>query len=805
MNRDRLAEILVTVSERVKEHWRIAWEGSVHEAQASGRSAYNPYSDNNEPELLPAETNSVDILAEDPAVAVANRDDLCSEPGQNIDDTNELLELPPLRSPMAISAHYVYPQYYEKLVESIRHNDIANFCDFMSVEGNKWALTEVPVDELVGQTIAYAQEIVDAIYNAEEINLPHQERREIVLILDGLARRAVASIMKGYVDGRDRLLIRALASNRPTEENPTLSPIVKGTVMGGFGEQVRRSLDELEALHKVNSAVNSSLDLDSVLNLTVQAVAEVMNVDVCAVYVFDKDQDEKSSMVLRAAKGLNPRAIGNVRVTVGEGVTGASAKEGKPISVYDIWADTRFRYVEALHEDASRSMLSVPVILFTREKLVGVINVQSRTYRNWNNEEIRFLEMVAGEIAMAIENARLYQQTDESLRQKVQELETLQRVSNMVAATLDLRQVLQLIVEKAAELVKVDMSGIYELKEDSHYLTIIANHGLSDDYFRHMRVKLGEGPVGRTAELNRPENVWDAHFELHPGENYYYNNQYRSCMCVPLSGARGVLGVICLYTRDQRHFNDEQLQIISAFADQAAIAIENARLYEEAKRSLTIKAALLQEMHHRVRNNLQTVAALLSMQLRRSDNPEVVGPLSESVARIQSIAAIHDLLSREDVGVTTVEAVAKEITDIAVYSLVPNDKRIRFKIDDGKVPVASKEATLLAILIMELVSNAIFHGFEDRPDGEIRISSFVDEGRTQIEVRDNGRGYPPEFDLETSKTGLGMQIVRTLVTKDLQGTFRVENINEWATATIIFNSVYSQESEAGADDEMIAY
>lgn len=73
-------------------------------------------------------------------------------------------------------------------------------------------------------------------------------------------------------------------------------------------------------------------------------------------------------------------------------------------------------------------MLSVPVILFTREKLVGVINVQSRTYRNWNNEEIRFLEMVAGEIAMAIENARLYQQTDESLRQKVQELETLQRV-----------------------------------------------------------------------------------------------------------------------------------------------------------------------------------------------------------------------------------------------------------------------------------------------------------------------------------------------------------------------------------------
>ena len=91
MNRDKLAEILVTVSDRVKEHWRIAWESSVHKAQASGRSAYNPYSDNNEPELLPAETNSFAIVAEDPAVAVANRDDVCGEPGQNSDDTNELL------------------------------------------------------------------------------------------------------------------------------------------------------------------------------------------------------------------------------------------------------------------------------------------------------------------------------------------------------------------------------------------------------------------------------------------------------------------------------------------------------------------------------------------------------------------------------------------------------------------------------------------------------------------------------------------------------------------------------------------
>ncbi|HEX2915496.1 MAG TPA: GAF domain-containing protein [Chloroflexia bacterium] len=806
MDRNKLAEILDSVSERVKEHWRVAWQDQIGAALARNQADYNLYMDEY---VQPKDGNKRDIPLEltlPPADAVAERSDVCAEPGEG-DQIIEssLIDRPITRSPMALSAHNIYPDYFDKLVEHVRNDDMEAFCDFMSVEGSKWALVEVPVDELVSQTMAYCQEIVDAVYNADEVTLEPEERRQVVRALDNLGRRVAASITKGYVEGRDRLLMRALASNRPAEENFSLSPIVKGTVMGGFGEQVRRSLDELEALHKVNSAVNSSLDLDSVLNLTVQAVAEVMNVDVCAVYVFDKEQEQDEMMVLRAAKGLNQRAIGTVRVRVGEGVTGASAKEGKPISVYDIWADTRFRYVPTLNEDSSRSMLSVPVILFTREKLVGVINVQSRSYRSWTTEEIRFLEMVAGEIAMAIENARLYQQTDERLRQKVQELTTLQNVSNMVAATLDLSRVLHLIVEQASELVKADMSSIYELKEDSPYLTIVAAHGLSDDYVRNMRVKLGEGPVGRSAELNRPVNVWDAHFELHPGESYYFNSQYRSAMCVPLTGARGVLGVICLYTRDQRHFNDEQLQIIAAFADQAAIAIENARLYEEARRGLSIKSALLQEMHHRVRNNLQTVAALLSMQMRRAPNPEVQVPLSESVARIQSIAAIHDLLSREDIGVTTVQAVAKEITDIASVSLVPSYKRIRFKIDEGPVPVASKEATLLAILIMELVSNAIFHGFEDRNEGEIRISAFKDEGRVQIEVRDNGKGYPTEFNLETAKTGLGMQIVRTLVTKDLQGIFRVENINGWATATIIFNSVYGQQTENEVGDEVAAY
>lgn len=801
MEAEKLAQVLEVIGPTLRERWREAWQLQTQQLMQAERDSYFPYGSDDDDgdgtgkkEMVSAAVR----LLEQPKSS--DHDGHAYNQNDPISNVSLVFKNKPGSKPksavktyssIAISAHNVYPEYFTKIIESLRTSDLDTFWSFMQAEGSKWALVEVPVDDLVVQTMAYGQQVAELIYNSNELELNREERTEIVKIFNALSQQASAALVKGYVDGRDKLLVRALSSNRP-DETVSLSPIVKGTVMGGFGEQVRRSLDELEALHKVNSAVNSSLDLDSVLNLTVQSVAEVMTVDVCAIYVFDSESNDEETMVLRAATGLNPRSLGTIRVRVGEGVTGAAAKEGKPISVYDIWADTRFRYVPSLHEDSSRSMLSVPIILFTREKLIGVINVQSHAYRSWTTEEIRFLEMVAGEIAMAIENALLYQQTDERLRQKVQELTTLQHVTKLIAATLDYNHVLNLIVEQAAELVKADMACIYELKQGSQYLTIVANHGLSEDYVKNMRVKLGEGPVGRAAELNRPVNVWDAHFELHQGEEFYYRNQYRSAMCVPLEGGRGVLGVICLYTREQSYFNDEQLQIISAFADQAAIAIENARLYEEAKRGLTIKSTLLQEMHHRVRNNLQTVAALLSMQMRRAPSKEVQAPLSESVARIQSIAAVHDLLCREDIGVTTVDAVAKEIVDIASVSLVPPGKRIRFKIDEGKIPIASKEATLLAILIMELVSNALFHGFETLNEGEVRISSFLNEGRTQIEVRDNGQGYPPDFDINTSNTGLGLQIIRTLVTKDLQGSFRMENINGWATATIIFNSVYGQ-------------
>src|SRR6185503_9445858 len=95
---------------------------------------------------------------------------------------------------------------------------------------------------------------------------------------------------------------------------------------------------------------------------------------------------------------------------------------------------------------------------------------------------------------------------------------------------------------------------------------------------------------------------------------------FHSLFCMPLRVQQNrIIGAICLYTREARHFDYEQVRLLSTFADEAAIAIENARLYDESQRALAVKSAMLREMHHRVRNNLQTISAILAMQQRRLD------------------------------------------------------------------------------------------------------------------------------------------------------------------------------------------
>lgn len=247
--------------------------------------------------------------------------------------------------------------------------------------------------------------------------------------------------------------------------------------------------------------------------------------------------------------------------------------------------------------------------------------------------------------------------------------------------------------------------------------------------------------------------------------------EIHSVLCVPLQVKRKVLGCICIYSSHRHSLSHEQMQLVITFANEAAIAIENARLYEETRRGLELKSVLLRELHHRVKNNLATVAGILSLQRRRTKSPEVRHTLAESVNRVLGLAATHDLLAHEDVSEAKVEDIARKIVGVANANLRPPDKQITFEVEPCPIVIPSRAVTILALALNEMVSNAINHGMAGLTKGNVTIRGREEEGIVIVQVIDTGTKLkqwgPVE---EESSEGLGLSLIKNLI-GDLGGQF----------------------------------
>ena len=188
-------------------------------------------------------------------------------------------------------------------------------------------------------------------------------------------------------------------------------------------------------------------------------------------------------------------------------------------------------------------------------------------------------------------------------------------------------------------------------------------------------------------------------------------------------------------------------------------------------RALLTKDATIREIHHRVKNNLQTVAALLRLQARRMTEPAARAALEESVRRVASIAVVHETLagSREDVVDVddVLDQVLPMLGDLASVGPAAGTRRIG---TFGELPAAA--ATPLVLAVTELLHNAAEHAFPEGEPGTIELIAERTGDDLVVRVRDNGRGLPEGFDAGGSD-GLGLQIVRTLVTSELGGSLRM--------------------------------
>jgi two-component system, sensor histidine kinase PdtaS len=191
-------------------------------------------------------------------------------------------------------------------------------------------------------------------------------------------------------------------------------------------------------------------------------------------------------------------------------------------------------------------------------------------------------------------------------------------------------------------------------------------------------------------------------------------------------------------------------------------------------RLLLSKDATIREIHHRVKNNLQTISSLLRLQGRRLASPEAKAAIEESVRRVRSIALVQEILSREAGEDVPFLAIVHDLTRMAEEAFADPERPIRCKVDGDPGPVPATVATPLAVVLNELLQNAADHAFPAGGGGGTIVLSLRREGpELVVEVHDDGEGLPEGFDVEVSG-GLGLSIVRTLVTSELAGTIAME-------------------------------
>lgn len=564
-----------------------------------------------------------------------------------------------------------------------------------------------------------------------------------------------------------------------------LSALASGYSSGGLAhlpaEPSQETIDSplisrLNALHRISRAATITTSSTEYLRQSIEAIIEATHADAATVFVFDRPTN---SLTLSGQYGFDPGLIGTMSIRTNRGIMGKVMESGKAVFAGEVRENPDWFPSPTLRDEIYQAQASLPMKLANPDRMVGVLGLWMRKPQAFDEDERIFLKDVASELAIGVEYTQLHSLTDERLRRKIIELGTLQRVSRTVASALDLNDVLRFVSESAVELTNAESAAVFRLP----------SHGTGEESSLLVEYRVGAArqvsdQASRDALLSDVINSGSARavdMDYVDGTNILY--------CMPLSSARERWGALCVRLKAGMEVTEDDLALLQAFTDTASIAIENAELYEEARRSVETASTLLQEMHHRVRNNLQTVAALLSLQLRQVEGSESEKHLQDAIGRVQSIASVHDLLSDETrLSGATIDAIARLVADELKITLIPPSLSVKFSIEPTDVIVPTRQATVLALLFNELISNSIEHGFAGLNQGHIRIRTWKTGDLVTIEVKNDGNALPPGFE-PNSNSGIGLRIVQRMVESDLKGEFTLEPHGDCTVARMIFPAI----------------
>jgi GAF domain-containing protein len=334
------------------------------------------------------------------------------------------------------------------------------------------------------------------------------------------------------------------------------------------------AVSQLALLHRISGIVSSDMSLQKMLDELIGLVVGVTSCDACLVYLLEPSRSE---IVLCASQLPHAGEIGNIRMKIGEGVTGWVAKHQSVVALSShAAADPRFKSFTSLPEDTYEAFLSVPLI--SSGQVIGVINVHHLKPRDHSPEEVALMSYLAEQMGGAISKARLSERSQAA----VKKVELLAAVGHTIASEGYLDRILQVISEMVAETFDSPVCSIMIVDEDKKELTIRAARCSSPEYLQKGPIKIEDSLIGRVVRQRTLVTVPDVAAE----RSYKYPELARrtgltSLLSVPLLISQKVIGTLNIYTTDRRTFTPEEIGFAKAVAGQAALAFENARLISE--------------------------------------------------------------------------------------------------------------------------------------------------------------------------------------------------------------------------------
>ena len=377
--------------------------------------------------------------------------------------------------------------------------------------------------------------------------------------------------------------------------------------MAAAKSEVQTHVDPL--LLEVADVVNTTLDLDTTLRRVAELVRKVIDYEIFGILLLNEKTQE---LYFRFSVGHQREVAERMRVKLGEGVTGAAAQKGEAILVDDVGADPR--YIPVLPN--VRSELAVPLIV--KNRVIGVIDIESPQPHHFTEEHKRLLMLIASRMAIGIENARLYTRISRQART----LLLLNEIARELTSILNLDELLKRIAELLNRIIDYQMFSILLLDESGQKLVHRFSLRFQESIHLKHDIPLGRGIVGAAASEKAAVLAPDV------GKDPRYvmaNPETKSELAVPLIYKDKVIGVLDLEHTRRGFFTEDHKRTITTLAAQVAIAIENARLYEEIakqERRLERDLQLARELQFR----------LLPQAMPRLENLEVAARFSPARA-----------------------------------------------------------------------------------------------------------------------------------------------------------------------------